>query len=95
MCVNLLLHVSDPIPVKIYNNLSNNTLLIVRPLCVIDLSIFNVIKYFRQESTEEVDDNLSQALLLNISESIAPEDVASKSFNLALALTADGYEVKF
>merc|ERR1712110_1314867 len=46
----------------------------------------------KQESTEEVDDNLSQALLLNISESIAPEDVASKSFNLALALTADGLE---
>ena len=62
-------------------------------MCVIDLLIFNVIKCFRQEEfTEEFDDNLSQALLLNISESIAPEDVASKSFNLALALTADGYE---
>ena len=34
-------------------------------------------------------------MLLNICESIAPEDVASKSFNLALALTADGYEVAF
>ena len=34
-------------------------------------------------------------MLLNISKSIAPEDVASKSFNLALALTADGYEVAF
>ena len=29
---------------------------------------------------------------MNISESIAPEDVNLKSFNLALALAADGYE---
>ena len=66
-------------------------------MCVIELIIFNVnvTKYFRQESTEEFDDNLSQALFLNICESIVPEDVASKSFNLALALTADGYEVAF
>ena len=52
--------------------------------------MYNVSVYFRQESIE---DNLSQAILQNICDSIATDDVASKSFSLALALTADGYEV--
>ena len=60
---------------------------------VIGFLILNVnwTEYFRPESIE---DNLSQAILQNICQSIAPDDVASKSFSLALALTADGYEVR-
>ena len=57
---------------------------------IFNLSV-NWTEYFRPESIE---DNLSQAILQNICQSIAPDNVASKSFSLALALTADGYEVR-